>query len=222
MSRWLYNVEAIKTWAESGAGDKKIRQWTSDTTIPRNGGEFIGIRWWTPDTTVPRTLSVGEFIGQGRSLGYCNLTQATMEAFGSDTTAPEALEQRIQKVAAELHGRKRPGTWYVAAITAATIVWAAVISALAVDLTMSPYGLAGSYGVLGSQVYLLFGGYSSVSWAIQFCWEQRSRVAKWASHLSNALAVLALLMAVALHAVRFPSCPDLVCCWPECANSLAI
>lgn len=193
MSRWLYNVEATRTWAESGAGDKSIR-------------------WWTPDKTVPRTLEVGEFIGQGRSLRYCGLTHATTEAFGSRTTVDDTLEQRTQKVAAELHRRKRPGTWYLAAITAFTIVWAAVISAFAVDLTMFPCGLVDSYGLLGGQVYLLFGGFSSVSWAIQFCREPRSRVAKWACHLSNALAVLALVITVILHVVRFPSCSDRVWC----------
>ncbi len=187
ISRWLYNVEATKTWAEFGSED-------------------LSIRWWTPDTTVPRTLKVGEFIGQGRSLQYCGLVHTTMGEFGSRTTTKEALEQCTRKVATDLHRQKRPGAWYLAAITASTIVWAAVISAFAVDVTMSPCGLVGSYGLLGGQVYLLYGGLSSVSWAIQFYWEPRSRLARRVCHLPNALAVLTLLMAVTLHAaVRFLS-----------------
>lgn len=182
MSRWLYNTEAIRTWAEGGATDNNIR-------------------WWTPETTVPQNFQVGEFIGQGRRIQYYSLSHATLGAldnFPSQTNTKEDLDQCAQKVVAELHGRKRPAAWYVAATLANSIVWAAVISALAVTL-MSPQSVA---LVCRMMTILLFGVFSSVSWAVQFFAARPSRAARWVCHLSNALAAMALIVAGILQ-VRF-------------------
>jgi hypothetical protein len=180
ISRWLYNVEAVKTWADRSSG--------SDP-------EGRTIRWWTTTTTIPPALRVQQFIGQGRGVRYCGLPHALLKAsdlihFRSETG--EALERCSQKVATELHTQRRPTTWYLGAVLSFVVVWTAVIAAFLVSSTVPTNNLRRL-----SLVYPLYGCLSTVTFVIQFLKRPR-RVALWLSYAFNALALTALVAAVVL------------------------
>lgn len=172
ISRWLYNVDAVKTWATHPGND------------PSN------IQWWQDDTEIPEDLQVGVFIGQGRKIQFCGLPHALLEAsatvdFYIETT--DGLLACAERAAERLNGWK-PKAWYVVSGLSFLLVWCAIMSAFVVSFTAPTIGLG-----CRTLTYLLFGTFSSVSWVIQFS-KRPSQWALWVSYISNTLAILALLV----------------------------
>ncbi|KAK3360564.1 hypothetical protein B0T25DRAFT_496507 [Lasiosphaeria hispida] len=178
ISRWLYNVYAVKTWA------------VQDGTIP------TPIKWWRPGDDVPDCFRAYNFIGQGRELGYRGLLHATLKISETADLCAKSGKGQIKcteeisiRVAEKLSGRK-PWAWYVTALTALLLVWTAVLSAFVVSFYAPTVGLH-----CRPLTYLLFGVFSSVPWIVQF--SKRSQPwAIWVSHVFNSLAILAFLAAI--------------------------
>ena len=224
ISRWLYNVDSVKNRASpanTNTGAPTEAQATIDTgatldvqtitntqaTSDTQSTESLSttdpnpenIRWWTTTTPIPSTIEVKDFIGQGRKIQFCGLPQAVLDATGDAnlcTSTPADLQRRAARVFERLHGR-RPPAWYVIAVLSFLMVWTAIMSAFVVSFMAPIVGLG-----CRTLTYLLFGGFSSVSWVIQF-WKQPSRWALRASYVSNALAVVALLVVIVFQ-VCFP------------------
>ncbi len=182
ISRWLHNVEAVKIWAAQPGDD------------PQN------INWWHPAAPTRHDeleLKVQEFIGQGRKIQYCGLPQALLagtERTNFETLTKAGLDAIAVKTASELHGWK-PKAWYVVACLSLLLVWVAIMSAFVVSYNAPTVGIG-----CRTLSYLLFGGFSTVSWGIQFS----KRPHGWMvgiSYLFNILAIMALC-AVILFQVR--------------------
>ncbi|KAK4108552.1 hypothetical protein N656DRAFT_761206 [Canariomyces notabilis] len=169
ISRWLYNVDAVMTWADTG----------SPTPTPE---------WWTTASTIPKALRVGEFIGQGRKIEYCGLPKAVLHATNTvnlqrETTA--GLETCAQEVAKVL-GQGKTLSWYVVAVLSFLLVWTAIMSAFVLHFHAPTVGLG-----CRTLSYLVFGFLSSVSWAIQF-FRTLPPWAHWVSYIFNGLAILVM------------------------------
>uniref|UniRef100_A0A0D2XL35 Uncharacterized protein n=1 Tax=Fusarium oxysporum (strain Fo5176) TaxID=660025 RepID=A0A0D2XL35_FUSOF len=89
ISRWLYNVEAVKTWASEPVND------------PNN------IEWWQDNTEIPQALKIDVFIGQGRKIQFCGLPHALLEASATvDFHTETNLSGCANEAANRLKGRK--------------------------------------------------------------------------------------------------------------------
>lgn len=172
ISRWLYNVEAVKTWTSQAGNDPNT------------------IGWWQDNTKIPQALKIDVFIGQGRKIQFCGLPHALLEASATvDFHTETNLSRCAKKAANRLKGWK-PKAWYVVAVLSFLLVWCAIMSAFAIHFTAPTIGLG-----CRSLTYLLFGAFSSVSWVIQFS-KRPPQWALWVSYVSNTLAILTLLVVI--------------------------
>ncbi|EWZ00141.1 hypothetical protein FOYG_00033 [Fusarium oxysporum NRRL 32931] len=172
ISRWLYNVKAVKTWDSEPGND------------PNN------IKWWKDNTEIPQALEIDVFIGQGRKIKFCGLPHALLEASATvDFHTETNLSGCADRAANRLKGWK-PKAWYVVAVLSFLLVWCAIMSAFVVSFTAPTIGLG-----CRSLTYLLFGAFSSVSWVIQFS-KRPPQWALWVSYISNTLAILTLLVVI--------------------------
>ncbi len=150
ISRWFYNVEGVKIWAETNR-QESIRWWTGTPNRPQAAG-IPPAAGDPPATNSHPAIRVSHFIGQGRRIRYCGLPHAFLEAaedanfdFGTatprsleaDEETPTNLEAYAAKVAQKLQGRK-PLAWYVVAVLSFLLVWTAIMSAFVVSFTVCP------------------------------------------------------------------------------------
>ncbi|KAL5601539.1 hypothetical protein FOBRF1_009072 [Fusarium oxysporum] len=186
ISRWLYNVEAVKTWASEPVND------------PNN------IEWWQDNTEIPQALKIDVFIGQGRKIQFCGLPHALLEASATvDFHTETNLSGCAERAANRLKGWK-PKAWYVVAVLSFLLVWCAIMSAFVVSFTAPTIGLG-----CRSLTYLLFGAFSSVSWVIQFS-KRPPQWALWVSYISNTLAILTLLVVIVFQLTITPKTASLL------------
>jgi hypothetical protein len=74
IDRWLYNVNAIIEFNEQLDANRASNN--AQNTGP-NVRQRPVIRWWNPQSN--RELTVGEFVGQGRRLRHCGVTNTVLE-----------------------------------------------------------------------------------------------------------------------------------------------
>jgi hypothetical protein len=96
MSRWLYNAEAVQTWAES------------KPQVPP-----LDIAWWPPLPPRLPWFQVGGFIGHGRRMHYYGLVTAFVDFIEMAKKNGEISPECVHKVKefASLEGKSPgPGT----------------------------------------------------------------------------------------------------------------
>ncbi len=182
MSRWLWNVRAVKRWA-------------AEHKMNPGCDSVDDIQWWTPGNRNDEDFPIGEFVGQGRRMMYCGLAHALMRSvsgdrrqFGNEMAHFDRCGSEIQR---RLRGHK-PFSWYVTAIASLFLVSAPVMMAVMFAFSTPVVG-PGCW----SGSCFMFGVLSSVSWLIQFS----KHPPKWAvviAHVFNAIAVLWLVATIVL------------------------
>jgi len=168
MSRWLFNVDAVRAAASTGNGLQPV--------------------WWKPN--LPKTsnpFKIGDFIGQCRRLGFCGLsesvlTQVAKSSQFQDWDSETTPEEFAEGIAAEKHP---PLSWRMTTITGLAIVWIELLMAFWVDHVTPPSGLG-----CWSLFVLIYAILSSVSWVVQ---QASRRPPLWAVYLSHGFNTLAIL-----------------------------
>ncbi|KAK1757030.1 hypothetical protein QBC47DRAFT_443745 [Echria macrotheca] len=193
MSRWLYNIDAIRKRADDA--------------------EPV---WWAGGD-VPAPYKLERFTGQGRTLSYAGLPHAVLsEIPGTDTSLtdalrdltgnrPSTLSRRILDRVQQRNPFKRPRSWNTIARLSQATVWLQVMLAFFSDFftpTMGP----GCW----SLIFIGYGVLSSVTWELQFFFlpvtmgrdttnsKAWRRAITFISHLSNALAILYIVFVLAM------------------------
>jgi hypothetical protein len=169
MSRWLYNVDAIRTW-------------------DRHKGQN-SLRWWAPGVggkdDVPAKYRIGKFMGQGRRMQYCGVAEAllacTKESIDKGNWDDATLATLTESVEGRLKGR-RPFLWYITALISLVLVLAPIMAAMVVDYFTPTFG----FGCWSSSAALC-GILSTASWIIQFS-VKPGRQARRLAHIANFLA----------------------------------
>jgi hypothetical protein len=195
ISRWLFNVEAIKEWA----------------SLPEPTRSQTRIAWWQQGGDIPERFHIPAFIGQGRLPGYCGLPYAVLSSIENfartqtktpiailraparpNSTEPPITTTVTHSVCKTLDDG-RPWPWVIVAFTSQFLVWVAILSAFVVSYTAPTRGLG-----CRTLTYLVFGFFSSVPWILQFLRGpiSKSAVVVWTSRLCSAFAVITLLVAV--------------------------
>jgi hypothetical protein len=187
MERWLWNVHAVRLWELQ----QPDRRWPGENRREEHRERPDVPDWWRPSkefairnprpddrvvraaypvTTLP-TGSIGEFMGQGREIGYSGLTQAFLDALRTRLRAGDGpptigalMTEELNTLAedARRNAKKRPWGWWVVWAVAFLIVfwhigWAYTISHLTPTIGIG----------CRSGSYLVYGVLSSVTWLFQ-------------------------------------------------------
>jgi hypothetical protein len=193
MSRWLFTVDAIWKWSDP------LNQQTqpaplSQLAVPtQQTQETLNIFWWSPTTNDLGCFKVGDFIGQGRRMEYCGLTEAVVKCTNnSEISRPFGNWTRDKpgEIAAKIStklDRRQPVSWFLTAAACLTVALADVMLAFMADFITPPVG----FGCWSLSV-LMYAGLSTVSWGLQF----RKHPPGWLraiSHFFNAFAIVCLV-----------------------------
>jgi hypothetical protein len=147
LSRWLYNVNAVKTWNDDPRPRRPLCWWIPHSTRIASVGEMQSSYTNGP---VENSFQLGPFIGQGRQLQSCCLSSILMdqgdilysEWRGSpakyDTSAP--YDNRGKEVLKRFSARP-PNSWYKIAFISLLIVWTSITTALLLAYNTPTIGL---------------------------------------------------------------------------------
>ncbi|KAF2668945.1 hypothetical protein BT63DRAFT_246313 [Microthyrium microscopicum] len=194
MSRWLYNVNAVRDWKISESIDARDIKWWGQPTHEPEDSDQDGSQGQRASEDSPQSetmddrYELGPFIGQGRQMGFCGLSYALMEelhimraSFGKSQNKFELYDGCARGVERRL-ARKPPTSWYITAVTSLSIVWTSILMALLLAYNTPTIGIG-----CWSGSFLLYGILSTVSWLIQMTrWEGRvsSRICNTANFIS--------------------------------------
>lgn len=182
MSRWLYNTLAVRAWAPD------------EETLERDPyGQRNGIAWWSSSAAKagnPRThcFYIGDFVGHGRSMHYCGLVSAFMNAVEREEliTGRDSILNVLKPLKLE---DERPRCWYITAIVSLLLVWTEIFLAVVVDVFTPTIG----FGCWSGSI-VLYALLSMVSWLVQFR-KRPGKVLMAVAHVFNTLAILWILAA---------------------------
>ncbi|KAK0642955.1 hypothetical protein B0T16DRAFT_437739 [Cercophora newfieldiana] len=181
MSRWLFNVEAVRLWRLQGAGP------------------MSQIEWWT--ATTPPHFKIGDFVGQGRQMHYCGLAHAITICGANpeeidDTNGLKGYDELAYRVVLKLDGR-RPWLWFSSAFRAMFLVWAQLFMSFAIAFSSPTVGI-GCWS--GSIVF--FGVLASFSWFVSLFKKSCGPRLRVLCHIVNVTAILFLVFLTGLVFVR--------------------
>ncbi|KAK3326807.1 hypothetical protein B0H66DRAFT_581114 [Apodospora peruviana] len=189
LSRWMWNVNAVRLWAR---GESDNQNWWSQANEDRRQNAWeeaanddqrhddnheLVVNGGGEEHLVPFNIEIGEFIGQGRRLGYNGFAYAVlgsvyagsgdqrrMRPLGSVTEAKAPKDMAVCAKDWLRTGRKRlrPGSWWLLAFTSLALVWLFVGMAIMMSYNTPTVGLACRSGV-----YLLYGLLSTFTWVVR-------------------------------------------------------
>ncbi|KAK0704643.1 hypothetical protein B0H67DRAFT_497363 [Lasiosphaeris hirsuta] len=220
MERWLWNIEAVRLW-ETAAGVEVV-QGDGTTVVERPGEDKID--WWDPakqhrredseregfrrgpsDISVVSCLELGEFVGQGRKMGYYGLTADLLDSvYRADGRRLNSIADIAKSTNSRLESSfKRPASWWFIAVASITTVWLEILMAFLVSYQTPTVGLSCRSGS-----YLAYGVLASVSWIISCVHKSPGFWTRAVCYFFNALAVLVLLTIIfAQFSGVFNNCP---------------
>jgi hypothetical protein len=211
MSRWLYTVDAIWEWSEPLGQQPQLapqqiqpapqlQQTTQAQQIqPTSQPEALNISWWSPTINDLGCFKVGDFIGQGRRMEYCGLTEAVVTCTNPEISngrpfvnwTRDKPRELAKKISTRLDRRRLPTSWSLTAAVCLVIVLADTLMAFMSDFITPPVGLGcWSFSVM------MYAITSSVSWFLQF-WKHPPTWLRVISHVFNTLAILCLVGTIA-------------------------
>jgi len=210
----MWNVNAVRVWARGKT--EKPNWWSQDNEDKRqtaweeaneaqnrgdalhelvNGGEHL----------VPFDIEIGEFVGQGRRLGYNGFAYAVLGSVYVRSGNQRRMRPlgrvkngRTQNMAMYAKdrlttGRLRPGSWWLLAFTSLALVWLEIGMAVMMSYNTPTVGLACRSGV-----YLLYGLLSTFTWVVRLfpASNYPGDRLKILCHCVNVFATLVLFFAV--------------------------
>jgi hypothetical protein len=181
MSRWLVNLEAVRTHFRADHPRPRIRWWASTVESQRLRGSGY---------------QLGEFIGQGRRLHFCYLSNTVLDVIESrnaflfwNEQMPERLADRIM---AQISRGPPPLSWRLAGLVGLAIVWIELGMAFWVDLVIPPVGV-GCWSVF----VLVYAVITTVTWVISQIFTRTNKYLVYVSHIANTASVLGLMFLAA-------------------------
>ncbi|KAK0741302.1 hypothetical protein B0T18DRAFT_440629 [Schizothecium vesticola] len=203
--RWLYNVRAVMLWRDGPDTDSEAIAWWPPVPPSKTEDENTGS---TPPpeavvnnqpqpelvvTSQPQqepvavtNLTVGRFIGQGRSTQYSGLSYAVMKHTPTKghpgRTYPTDYNSFAVKVHNELEGRPPP-SWFITALLAQAIVTTEVMLAFMLAFNTPTVGLG-----CWSGSFAIYAILSSLCWILSLCFPKPGSVVTGLCYTLNVLA----------------------------------
>jgi hypothetical protein len=210
----MWNVNAVRLWARletqepswwsQALEDKRLTAW-EETNKAQNEGDAPHELVNRGEHVVPFNIEIGEFVGQGRRLGYNGFAYAVLGSVyvgSGDMRRMRPLglvtNTKTENMAMDAKdrlttGRLRPGSWWLLAFTSLALVWLEIGMAVMMSYNTPTVGLA-----CRSSVYLLYGLLSTFTWVVRLFPASNSPGAglKILCHCVNVFATLVLFFAV--------------------------
>lgn len=155
ISRWMWNVEAVKQWVDNPNRPQHPNWW------PPTRDEVAQNQGTAQQTGFENYIS--DFVGQGRQIGYNGLPYAVaISVYNSSETnrTMRSLQTITDELIRCLNGR-RPGSWWALAVTSLLLVWLEIGMAFMISFNIPTVGIG-----CRSLSYLIYGGLSSFPWMI--------------------------------------------------------
>ncbi|KAH8587272.1 hypothetical protein B0O99DRAFT_694636 [Bisporella sp. PMI_857] len=180
--RWIWNVKAVKKWESTRdpvhPGDPQNTESLENTEYrlpsldfgprpqhndiePQRFQDSTKPHWWaqTNEQQSERNseFPLGEFIGQGREIGFNGLADAVAHGIRNgprddSLLCAECTEQRL---------RSRPGSWWWLSLLSLLIVWLEISMAFMISYNIPTVGVGCRSGS-----YLIYGCLSTIPWLI--------------------------------------------------------
>jgi hypothetical protein len=205
IERWLYNVESIINHNEA----------LEDLSPQSASGIATGappIQWWKPEAE-PLELVVGDFVGSGRRLRHCGVTNTVLDRldhrpgsnprrwrYDDEIQAYKDLATDFEKDLV-----KRPLSWCACWFCGWIFVSVGISMAIMISFTTGTVGM----GCL-ALLWLIFWNISSVSWYFQAMFQEPPRMVRWVSTGVNSISFL-LLLTIMILQVKIP--PSIIPTW---------
>ncbi|KAK3356408.1 hypothetical protein B0T25DRAFT_450916 [Lasiosphaeria hispida] len=189
LSRWMYNVNAVRVW-----GMRQEMQPSNDQSSANGQNSQGNTTAAAVDPAISR-FPIGSFVGQGRVVHYCGVVHAVLESTKVDTRKQfrnEAIwyDRCGTDVVRVLAGPK-PGAWWAYAWTSFSLVWAEIMMAVMLAMmtpTVGPGCWSGSC--------FLYGAASSMTFFFHLFCKEMDRFFKVVSFTLNSLAFTWLLATI--------------------------
>ncbi|EPE30896.1 hypothetical protein GLAREA_03863 [Glarea lozoyensis ATCC 20868] len=207
--RWISNVEAVKKWENPPFQPLRL------SFEPRPERNNVGHPhttqpiWWAednmrwPEEANSTMFPLGDFIGQGREMGFNGLADAFAYAMRKElanmtaTNTRDGLEghrllhaehSNVAKLTQE-RLESRPFSYYVCALVSLTLVWWEIGMALMLSCSIPTVGVG-----CRAASYLLYGLLSTIPWAIN-AWPSRNpgNPNRWRKGFSILICVVSTL-----------------------------
>ncbi|OIW22757.1 hypothetical protein CONLIGDRAFT_694582 [Coniochaeta ligniaria NRRL 30616] len=177
MTRWLYNVNAIKSWREHDVAVQNAAAVENARAGPNifDEADFIG-----------------RFIGQGRATQYAGLSYAVMKEIPPRSRPLRTFPGDYVTFAERAPGR-RPPSWFVTALLSEGVVMAEVMLALMLAFNTPTVGLG-----CWSGSFALYAILSSMCWILALCFAKPGRVVTCLCYVFNALSFAWLIIVTVL------------------------
>lgn len=182
MSRWLYNVHAIRANYHPEL---------------EASGQAQDIQWWTAWPSEDKDTfpcRVGDYVGQGRKMQFCGLVAAVLKK--ADSTAFDSTIKSYEKAAGEvvkqLNG-SRPVGWFATSVLSLSVVWTQILMAVLISYNTPTEGIG-----CWSGGELVYGALTSISWIVSMFAKKPRPSVQFACHIANALALSWLVTFVIL------------------------
>ncbi|CCC14319.1 unnamed protein product [Sordaria macrospora k-hell] len=192
IQRWLWNVEAVKLWEEAKRKgqlpnpEAQIDWWNPAKQRRRSQQErFSNIRQPNETIRVASTFRIGDFIGQGRKMGYHGLTSSVLSSVyddrGNRNSIPAIAASTTRHLSSTFH---RPFAWWLCALISLSLVWLEINMALLVSYMTPTVGLSCRSGA-----YLCYGVLTTITWFVSCFFKNPNQAVRIFCHFFNALAV---------------------------------
>jgi hypothetical protein len=154
----MWNVEAIRQWANAAHEPNSSERpaWWSQAIDRESRGKNSSHNKPFDDGYI------GEFIGQGRQIGFNGLPHAVLQSVydGRGDTYETELEKITKEIEEHLKG-PRPGSWWMLSFVSLALVWLELGMAFVVSYNIPTVGLG-----CRATSYLIYGGMSTLPWLI--------------------------------------------------------
>jgi hypothetical protein len=145
-----------------------------------------------PNIFVPTAFCLGEFVGQGRKMGYQGLAFDFLTSIYDLRQNPHTIKTIADKTSTKLNRCfKRPGAWLSLAAFSFLLFWWSIGMAFMVSYQTPTAGLACRSGS-----YLLYGILASIAWCVSLVRKNPGEKTRAACYLVNLLSCCALTMIV--------------------------
>lgn len=217
LERWLYNINALfggipptpqssttdtQRMTDSNTGTRTSLAPRSHSPTPTPAGTHpllqvqgprVPTEQWRPDegTGVPKLkpFDIGEYVGQGRRLRYCAITDTILEQIKTTDIASIACPKPSAALEFKAKLTSRPkgwSGWYATWVLSYFIVTTAVFCAFTISFRTPTIGLG-----CRSFAYLIWWTFGSISWIILGA---RQEPESWLRRLSNVANFLSALV----------------------------
>ncbi|KAK3392222.1 hypothetical protein B0T20DRAFT_50842 [Sordaria brevicollis] len=193
IQRWLWNVEAVQLWEDARRKDllpnpePDIDWWNPAKQRHRSDRQRSSYGRHQPNEIIHviSAFRLGDFIGQGRKMGYYGLTSAVLSSIyspsGTPNSMPTIASLTARRLASTFH---RPFAWWLCAFTSLSLVWLEITMALLVSYMTPTVGLSCRSGA-----YVCYGVLVSITWIVSCLSKSPNQAVRIFCHFFNALAV---------------------------------